>query len=334
MQVKTPFRNAVVKVDYYIDALDVPTSHIEYEACGAKLYGAITDEISKSMKWFHKYHKCSNCKRCHRCPKCGGCFIGKNWTTKCMGCQWRVHSCFNAEVPIWNCEKCEKWRHSLRLFINNRELLSMGVSTYENVYDKNAFERVEQVATKMKETNHNDGTVEKVKGKNKHFYGAKYVWTIHDRKLNLTWKHGGTVRTNVAPIPMSVFVEVVRALELLGLIRSNSVNAVGLNDYLYHGIESHYDGKHKFDLFSNIYTVRMYNDAVIKFRCKRWFKNPLCAIVLKRSVVCELHCVSFGSDWIKHCLSNLDFAGPNAAFILRRVYPFLLLWSKQCADKF
>ena len=322
----------VLKTQYYIPASVKPYSFVEYEVLGPILYTNIVNELKKMCYWFHEYHKCQKCGRCHKCQKCGYCkIIGKK--DECLNCRYKWFCEIDAQYPSWDTNDLFEWRMKNKLYVNNQELYYTGFGSYENVYD---IRRMEQVTEQIKNMPHQeDGTVEKVKGKEKYYLGAGYEYSQDHKKKNKKWKHAGTIRTNVDGIPSFVLPPVLLPLQRQGIIRANSVNALLVVDYHYDGLENHFDGKNKFDLKSHIVTIRMLNDAALRVGCqKRWGKNALMLLVLKRGIVLKMNRLTYGSDWIKHCMNALDFAGPNEVMVLRRVYPILLASSKQCDNKF
>ena len=327
----------VIQTNYYIHSKHAPPSWFIYECCGEVFYDKIVNSVNDLALWFHKYHKCKTCGACHKCPKCNTCFIYTPGSHKqCLNCHYQMKSGFNDELPMWDAHQTKRWRYSINVFINNQHLLNMGITTYHNIFQDKQLKKVECDAQAMLNDNFTDCTIEKLKGKIKCCFGARYVWLKDDQK-NSRWMHAGSIRTDVAPIPKCVCVEVTMPLEQIGLIESNSVNAASLNAYQKGNgsLETHFDGKHKFNLFNNILILRLLADAALRFECKeRWGKNALLKILLKRGIICELKPTTYGSDWIKHCLPAIDFSDNNAALILRRVYPFLLLWSKQRDNNF
>ena len=126
-------------------------------------------------------------------------------------------------------------------------------------------------------------------------------------------------------------VGLINELEEKNVIAWNSVNAVAFNDYKkkLEGIGNHIDESTKFVLDEDITTLRLFNDARIRWGGSRFKKNALCAIQLNRNDLLQLLAWTVGKDYIKHSIANTDMLTDSSSWIFREAYPFILQMCNQ-----
>lgn len=339
-KLKCPITDNVWRIEYYIHITNMPSLFIMYLLLGSKLYTDLTYYNKVQYMWYHLYHKCDRCKKCHRCDKCQCCFIqnpNNHREKECLNCITKLISCFDDdELEDWTTEKQKLWQVLNFIFINNQKYLCIGVETIHNAYDNDKLSTVESIATQLDNTQYNDATTDRTNGKRKHFFNCKYVWRPESPIKDVTLKHAGGLRTNVASIPNNLIELLFEPLEQLGIIPRNSKNALALNVYEdpYEGLGSHFDEKHHFDMNHDIDALRLYGDAAVRFGTTRFGKNAMFWIPLNRGVVWRLVSKQFAGDWIKHCITGKDSIGLHGCFIMRRVYPWMMQMCHQCNNKF
>ena len=318
-------------MDYYFHVVDLPIEMIVYERIGPQLYALLDKEIQQKQHWYHKYHSCKSCGQCHLCPRCQKCLIKSDMHgNDCINCKFEIVSNFDKYNYKMNKSDINEWRTRLRLYVNNQELLVFGVRKYVNILSEEIIASTETLAQRLKNTQHLKQNVDKTNGKSKHFFNMSYKWqfkgTTNDR-----WKITGGARTDVEDIPWELQIGLISELEEKNIITWNSVNAAAFNDYkkMFEGIGNHADESTKFVLDADITTLRLFNDARIRWGGSRFKKNALCSIQLNRNDLMQLLAWTGGKDYIKHSIANTDLIEDSSSFILREAYPFILQMCNQ-----
>ena len=329
------FEGGGLTFDYYFHMVDLPIEMIIYERLGPQLYALIDQEIKQKQYWYHKYHSCETCGECHQCKCCNKCYIESHTDGhNCINCQYPIVSNFDEYEYKMSKSEIDDWRTQLRLYVNNQELLVLGVRKHVNILSKEIVESTERLSRKLQQSQKVKKTVDnknskkkvdKTNGKYKHFFNMSYKWqfkgTTNDR-----WKITGGARTDVEPIPWELQQGLINELEEKNVIAWNSVNAAAFNDYQkkIEGIGKHLDEATKIVLDEEITSLRLFNDARIRWGGSRFKKNAICSIPLNRNDVLKLLPWTVGKDYLKHSIANTDLLKESSSWILRQGYPFVL----------
>ena len=118
-------------------------------------------------------------------------------------------------------------------------------------------------------------------------------------------------------------------LENLGLVSCNVINTGAFNVYWAKGINLHFDEHTRFDEQSSVYSVTAENGKTMRFGAGVRAKNPLFYVDLLAPQLFRMEHHSFGTCFVKHGFTCKDINDRTCTFIMRRVYPFLMLMSAQ-----
>lgn len=322
-------------LDYYFHSVDLPVAIIEYERFGPQLYRDIDDEIRKKVRWYHKYHQCETCNKCHQCETCHKCKIECNQHGQCLSCDYPIVSKWEHFNYRMSKELINSWRTKMKLYVYNQELIAFGARKYVNVLSQETLQATENLCKEIQDANANKllkkQTVHKSNGKNKYFFGLRYLFVNKQFKCHPRWKISGGIKVDVDEISPKLKYGLIAELERKKILSWNSINAAAFNDYLpkIEGIGKHIDESTKFVLDEKITSIRMFNDAQIRWGGCRFKKNALCAIPLLRGNVFVLIPWKFAKDWGKHSIANTDLLEHSSSWILRRAYPFVIQMCRQ-----
>ena len=95
------------------------------------------------------------------------------------------------------------------------------------------------------------------------------------------------------------------------------------------GIHGHLDERTKYDEKHAIFVVRILSSIYMRFGAVRFGKNPLFMIPFAANSVMSMRPWFAGADWIKHCIDIKDMSTTTGSFMIRRIYPFLLMMAAQ-----
>ena len=96
------------------------------------------------------------------------------------------------------------------------------------------------------------------------------------------------------------------------------------------GINVHFDGQTKFDPDMDIKIITVNGVKYIRMAPGVRAKNPLFYVYLAESSVFIMKHHTVGTCYFKHGFTAKDVVGNVQSFVLRRIRPSWLLFSKQC----
>ena len=326
------FDQKIKQIEYLIHGMDKPTEWIEYEAVGPFIHDSIGKQVNMQEKIWHDSHQCRNCHKCHKCKECGACIdcIPCEQDGLCINCEKKYMSIVHIPRQRFDKQRLIEWRHSLRIFIYNKELLCVGGKKYIGVFDESQHTRIKRLADDICVQDYKDNTKDNSDGRQKYFFRAKYAFTQKEGK-NYGFKKWFGVNTNVQPLPIGFYSTLVVPLENVGILKANETNHGAFNNYLdQSAIDSHHDGQTTFDKDSDVCSVTVENGKSLRFNAGVRNKNPLFYLDLMAPQVFTM-CNHTFVHYLKHCFTSKDKKDETSTFILRRVYPFLMLMSAQHA---